>query len=87
MHVKGHWRIRVKRKTGRKGTQHNKGRAAVQKRTRVEEKGECGPEKVREGEIAGRVETVFLGIKDLLSGERAKASQKENTGDRFKGPD
>lgn len=38
MHVKGHWRIRVKGKTGRKGTQHNKGRAAVQKRTRVEEK-------------------------------------------------
>lgn len=31
---------------------------------------------MREGEIAGGVESVFLGIKDLLSGERAEAKSE-----------
>lgn len=74
-HVKGNWRIRVKGQTGREGTQHNKGRAAVQKRTRMEGKreGRSGRGSLRKvREIAGRPETVFLGIKDLLSGARAE---------------
>lgn len=40
MHVKGQWRIRVKGQTGREGAQHNKGSAAVQKRTRGKDKTE-----------------------------------------------
>lgn len=39
-HMKGNWRIRVKGQTEGEREQHNKGRAAVQKRTRTEEKGE-----------------------------------------------
>ena len=47
----------------------------MQKRTRMEGKreGRSGRGSLRKvREIAGRLETVFLGIKDLLSGARAE---------------
>lgn len=91
MHVKGHWGIRVKGQTGRVGAQHNKGSAAVQRR----EGGQEGKTKQRGGEmgaresdreVAGRLGAVFLGIKDLLSGERVEVKrEREKVWTRKKG--
>lgn len=69
MHVKGNWRIRVKGQT-RRESEHNilKAEQLFKRGQEWRRKGKSGKGSLRKREIAGRLETVFLGIKDLLSG-------------------
>lgn len=67
----------MKGQTGREGAQHNKGSAAVQKRTRGKDKTEGGNGRESESDSAGRQDCgFFLGTKDLLSGRRAQAKRE-----------
>lgn len=54
----------MKGQTGREGAQHNKGSAAVQKRTRGKDKTEGGNGRESESDTAGRQDCVgfFLGF-------------------------
>lgn len=100
VHVKGNWRIRVKGQTGRERERNiikaeqlfKKGQEWRRKEKERVCLRKCAWE--REREIAGRLGTVFLGIKDLLSGERAEAKrgresrlEKMDKCDHFKRPE
>lgn len=50
----------MKGQTGREGAQHNKGSAAVQKRTRGKDKTEGGNGRESESDTAGRQDCVFF---------------------------
>lgn len=97
MHVKGNWRIRVKGQTQRERESNIIKAEQLFKGGRGEGAGQPETARARgkEAEIAGRLETVFLGIKDLLSGERAEKREREgvcvvfrlDASDRFQRPE